>query len=699
MKLLVYDKFWDSFLRLNKTTQKDVIKFKKKFRDNPKSSGIHLEPISTFKDKSLRTARISNQYRAIIKVPDSGTTYYLLWVDNHDEAMDWAKNKMFPWDENTQSIQVYTIPEKLIKEEKPEPKKEVPVSFISKFGDSKLEAIGVPSVLLPSVKTLKTLEELETMENYLPQLAFENLFYLFDGANIDQLIQEVKDGKVDSTDLDEKAGSINNQRNFIELTDDELFNEVLQGNLEKWKYYLHPSQRVLVNRDFNGPMKITGGAGTGKTVAALHRLKYLIENSEKGAKPVLFTTFTRALTDNLKSLVGGLKISSSNIRIQNIDGLAFDLAREYKLIGEKVKVFGLSAVKNPTDIWDEILEEELAEFDKEFLESEYSEVVLYHDIKSKNEYLKVPRLGRGTAISRRKRAEIWSLFEIYDQKKKDINCIHKEEIYNLLSKYLNEEKTYPFSYVIVDELQDFSNVELRLIRSLTQERENDLFFVGDPLQRIYNKRINFSQVGINVRGKRSRRLRINYRTSEEIKKLAVSVIEDCQFDNFDGETEEKSGYISLYHGEAPAYSSFKTKADELTYISEQLETLIDNGVNYSEIAISSRTKAGLKDIRDFLHKNSIPYADKDAGKLSGQQNGIRLLTFHSIKGLEFKHVILTDVNDRTCPKTFFGFDDKDEKFKETYLKSERSLIYVAISRAKETILLTGVGTKSDLVKI
>jgi AAA domain/UvrD-like helicase C-terminal domain len=698
MKLLVYDKFWDSFLKLGKTTQKKVIEFQQKFRENPKSSAINLESISTFKDQSLRTARIDQKYRAIIKTPESGDAYYLLWVDNHDEAMAWAEAKLFQWNESTQSIQVFSAPEMNERLITTNAVKLAGSGLYTAYTDAQLLNIGVPEILIPSILHIESLTDLEKIEKYLPADTFENLFYLSEGANIENLISEVKEGKSNSDNIADQIQSANNQRSFIELTNDELFNEVLEGNLNKWKYYLHPSQRNLVNGNFNGPVKVTGGAGTGKTVAALHRLKVLAQLN-KTPQPVLFTTFTKALTKNLKNLIIELNLGSDNFRIDNIDALAFELAKKYRLINENTKVFGLSSVKGPSDVWEELLEEQLAEFDKEFLEKEYEEVILYHNITDLTDYLKVSRSGRGIPVSRRQRAAIWQLFEKYIEKKNKINCLHKDEVYNLVANHLNTDKIHPFAHIVVDELQDFSNVELRFIRSLVENKPNDLFLVGDPLQSIYDRKINFTKEGINVRGNRSKRLRINYRTTEEIKKLAISIIEDCHYDNFDGEEEEKKGYISLFHGMKPSYNIYKTKADEVSALQEQIGKLVTSGYQYSSIAIAARTKDGLKDFVDALHKSKIPYHESHDQKVEGERNGVHIVTFHSIKGLEFKNVFLVDINNRTSPKLPYNFDSLENAYKTQYMRAEKSLLYVACSRAIENLLISGVGTKSEMVNL
>ncbi len=704
MKLLFYDKFFESLIQLPKGIQKKVIEFQRKFRENSKSAGIHLEPISTFKDKSLRSARIDGTYRAIIKAPDTGNIHYLLWVDHHDKAYNWATNKVFQWNDQTQSIQVFTAPETIQVEEKSNIEEvSYDNSLFSDYSDEQLLKIGVPNILLPSIREISTLDKLEKIEKFIPTDVFENLFYLSDGANIEYLIHEVEEGKTSTETIDEQVSSINNQRSFIELTDDDVFNDILLGNLNKWKYYLHPSQRKLTTNDFSGSAKVSGGAGTGKTIAALHRAKYLIDKKTSSEK-VLFTTFTKSLTENLKDLIKGLHIDEKNITIQNIDSLVFDLVKEYKIVPEGFKVFGISSVKNVSDIWDDLISSELTTFDATFLETEYEDVVLYNNVTSLKEYLRTSRIGRGKPITRKRRQEIWKYIELFQTQTHDQNIFYKEEIYNRLYTFLTNQEFHLFDYIIVDELQDFSNIELRVIRSLVPEKTNDLFMVGDPMQRIYNKKIVFSRVGINVRGKKSRRLRVNYRTTEEIKKLAISIIQDCHYDNFDGEEEEKAGYISLFHGHKPTYDLFKTKTEEISFVSKAINELIDikdeDGINkysYSDIAICARTKSGLKDFRNHLHVSEIPYTDQTHS--SKESNKIRLLTFHSVKGLEFKHVFLVDVNNRTCPKIPFDFDIYSNEEKGEYLKNEKSLLYVAVSRAIENVSITGIGNVSEVIKL
>ncbi|MDR6734906.1 3'-5' exonuclease [Sphingobacterium sp. 2149] len=689
MKLFIYDKFWDAFLNINKGTQSKITEFISKFRTNSKSSALNLESINTFKDQSLRTARVDQKYRAILKEVIPGELYLLVWVDNHDEAMDWAKNKVIDWNEQTQAYQVFSIDDTVTIEKSNTPTSEKAL-FMGLYTEDDLIAIGVPEVLMPAVLKVEDFSGLEKLENYLPVDSFENLFYLLDGASIESLKTDIIQGKQDEDAL----GSKNNARSFIELTDDEILNEALRGSLHKWKYYLHPSQSAVVNGDFKGATKISGGAGTGKTVAALHRLKYLAAQSSSDL-PILFTTFTKELSENLSSLANDLEIPQQRYNIFNIDALAFQLAQDFNLRQPKDKVFGMNAVKKPEEIWEEVLAEHLASFDENFLKQEFEEVILVQNVHTSIDYLKASRVGRGKAISRKQRLEIWELIELFLAKKLSSRLYYKEEIYNMVSSYIKETGRIVFSHVIVDELQDFSNVELNFIRSLTAEGENDLFLVGDPLQNIYDRKINFSKAGINIRGNRSKRLRINYRTTEEIQNLAMSVILEEKYDDFDGDEESKAGYLSLFHGPKPVYKLYSSKEEELAVVKEEIISLLELGVHYNEIVIAARTRDSANDFRNYLHQNGIPYVDKHL--LNSKNDGIRIATFHGLKGLEFKHVFLVDVNDRTFPRLPFEYTSLSEIEKSQILRTEKSLFYVAASRAVQHLSISGVGIKSGLL--
>ena len=699
MRLLIGDKFFDSFIQLPKRIQKKVVEFQDKFKENRKSAAINLESISTFKDQSLRTARIDQKYRAIIGTIKDREDYYILWVDNHDEAMAWAENKTFEWNDVTNTPQLYTVEtaEKELEAEPDwakiygyeEPKKNEAITSLS---EEELLKMGVPDKLVDEVSQIDSFAKLEKMEKRLPEDVFENLFYLLDGVPYSEVIDEVEQSK-----QSEDGDTLAFKRFYVEV-DDELLERMLEGDLEKWSLFLHPSQRSLVNKEFNGEVKVTGGAGTGKTVAAIHRLKYLVDKYGSNRK-ILFATYTNALKRNLESQIGKLNIESSQYDLSTIDAAAQNLGRSFGLLSKNSTITELSNSISSKDVWEKVLETEVSSFDADFLIDEANQILYYYDLTDRRAYFNQTRFGRGTPITRKQRLEVWKLFEKYQEYKSENEIIDRYELFNKISAYLNEHpEKRPYQHVVLDEVQDCSNVEVRFIRSLADEGENDLFLVGDPYQSIYGKKVVFSQAGVNIRGRRSKKLKVNYRTTEEIKKYALSALKGVTYNNFDGEEENLHGYVSIFHGKVPLYQTFDSKNDEHEFILNSIREITnnDNNVSLSNVVIATRTKESYREIMSQLHKAGIEYFDvRDE---TGNRNGVHLCTFHSLKGLEYKAVILADVNDRTCPQKPFGYQDWNEEKKESHINSEKSLLYTAMTRAILDLGITGTGNKSEIIK-
>ena len=304
MRLFLSDSFFDKFAELPRNVQKRVRDFQSKFRTNSQSSAIHLEPVVGSKDSNLRSARVDQAYRAILG--DLGQdNYTLLWVDKHDDAYRWAQNKRFAWNDHIQSVQIIPIADS-ITDEAPKPDAaESKVSVIDNITDEQLLQIGVPDELLPLVRTIKDIDDLDKAEQHLPQDVFENIFSLLDGERIEDIIADVEDGL--AKDGEDALLSNNNKRRFIEITDDEVLANIMEQGMEKWQLFLHPSQRRLVDSSYRGTVKVSGSAGTGKTIAALHRLKTLTQNQNVN---VLFTTYTTALSDYLRELVCKMDLST-----------------------------------------------------------------------------------------------------------------------------------------------------------------------------------------------------------------------------------------------------------------------------------------------------------------------------------------------------------------------------------------------------
>ena len=700
MRLFIADSFFDKFINLPRNIQQRIRDFQHKFRGNSQSSGIHLEPIAQFKDSSLRSARVDGEYRAIIGSLGQDS-FVMLWVDKHDNAYRWAQNKKFAWNEHTQSCQIIPTSEEAENADRataPMPATAAPAaaepSVIDGCETEKLLQIGVPEELIALVRTIRDLDDLDRHERQLPQDAYENLFALFDGEDIDDIIAEIEAGK--AKEGEDSLLSNNNKRRFVEITDDEYLAKIMEQGMEKWQLFLHPSQRKLVDSDYNGPVKVSGSAGTGKTIAAIHRLKHL---ASQPSALVLFTTYTTALSNNLKKLVDKMDIPAQSYYLNNIDKVLKKVACDNKLIQPNTCVLDFGLEKRRESLWEEVLDSEVTEFEWKFLNSEYTDVILHNNNRDQTSYLLQSRVGRKKPLTRKQRAEIWRLKEKYEELKRQRNVADWQEVYNRVANYLNDNDIRPYTNVIADEFQDFTNPQLRFLRALVKEGRNDLFLTGDPFQKIYsNKKMNFSAAGINVRGKRSQKLKVNYRTTEEIKRIAVSVVKGQKYDDLDGGEENNKGYVSLVHGERPSYHMFASAAEEARQALKYVEACEAEGIPLKDICIAAKTRALFKDAQDLLHREGVRYCEVKNGERQGETDGVSFCTFHSLKGLEYRVVILVGINEKNIPsQTPQAVPDSEDDSDSP--EEVRSLLYVAMTRARQMVFLTGYGEPTGLLEV
>ena len=696
MSLFLSETFFDAVFKLPKKIQDKVVNFQRKFREDPTTSGIHLEPIAQFRNNALRTARVDDNYRVVVGVLD-GDNYSLLYVADHEEAYRWGTNKRFVWNEHTQACQLVTIEEKVEEHTIPSPSP-AEASFFSGIPEEKLLKIGIPQETIQRVMAIENLDDLDALEPILPIDAYENIFNIMDGENIDYIIAAIEEGQARSDE--DKLLSDNNKRRFVEITDDDALQQIIEQGMDKWQIFLHPSQRKLVDAEYKGAMKVSGGAGTGKTIAAIHRLKYLCQ--KQGAN-VLFTTYTRTLCENLASSIQKLNIPSQKYTLSNIDKVLLDVADKYK-VKDGYKVLDYSGDEESLKLWREVLETEVTEFDEQFLYDEYIDVIVYFGNKDVKQYMMQPRVGRTKALSRKQRIDIWKLVEKYVALKQDRRVVDRLELFNETTTYLNENDIHPYTNVIADEFQDFSNPELKFLRALVAEGRNDLFLTGDPVQRIYTgRKINFGAAGINVRGVRSKKLKINYRTTEPIKRVALSVVKGVDFDDMDGGKENLKGYVSLIHeGEAPQYRIVVDANAEVQQVIDWMKECLDSDIKLSEICIAAPSMNLLKDMQSRLHHDGTDYRVLKGSKRQGStKGGVDLCTLHSLKGLEYRVIILMGINERNIPsrvKEGYPFSGMDKVAQKEFLSAKRSLLYVAITRARQLVYMVGFGEPTGLLK-
>ena len=270
-------------------------------------SQFKYEKIHDVRDDKVRTVRIDQKYRAVVLSPGQGDVYILAWVDNHDEAMAWARNRVFEINPVTGVLQIINVSqaEQVVP---PKTDKKKPSGLLSKFEDDLLLSFGLPTILLPAARAVRIPDELLAVNKHLPAECAEALTWLAEGIPPEEVraavVAQPKKEKVDTGDLAGALAHPDTRRRFVTILSDKDLTAILDAPLEKWRGFLHSSQEKLIAKNFNGPAKVTGGAGTGKTVVAMHRAKHLASKifPEK-TDPILFTTFTANLAQNVEQML------------------------------------------------------------------------------------------------------------------------------------------------------------------------------------------------------------------------------------------------------------------------------------------------------------------------------------------------------------------------------------------------------------
>ncbi len=698
MTVAISNEFLLAFTNVQKSQQRQVREFIEKFREQPDAPGINYEPIKSAKGKDLYSVRVNQAYRAVVFRPASSSVYVLTWVDRHDEAYRWAERKKFVVNPATGALQVVSI-EASEEAEKAPPavvKDSTPPGLFDGVKDKHLLRLGVPEDLIPLVRTIRNDAELERLEQRFPQEAYESLFMLASGYSLQEVLNERKAGDehVDPEDFEAALKKEDSQRRFYVVEEAKELSEILNAPLEQWRVFLHPKQRRLVRMKANGPVRVLGGAGTGKTVVAMHRAKYLAQEVFPAKEDrILFTTFTRNLAADIQ--VNLRKICPvdvlSRIEVINIDAWVGNFLQsqgfrhERQLNADKSEAWAFALNQAPADLG----------LSPSFYRTEWEQVVQEQDVRDAASYVKASRVGRGTRLSRQQKKQIWPVFQEY---RAQLNEQGKKEFVDLIrdARGLIESKKIPLPYraVVVDEAQDMSAETFRLIRALVPEGPNDLFIVGDAHQRIYRRKASLGQCGINIRG-RGRKLRVNYRTTEETRRFAVAILEGLEIDDLDGGLDDQKGYVSLTHGRPPVIRSFSDFSEEIEFLTKLIESWKAEGFDEASVCLVARTRKLLGVYAGQLQEAGFQtYQIRPDVAEQRSQPGLRLATLHRVKGLEFEHICVVGANDGTIP---FGpeLDHAEDSVAARNAETrERLLLYVALTRARRSAVVTAYGTPS-----
>ncbi len=694
------DTLLDSLWQLPRHIQTKVQRFIVRFRQNPDGRGQHRERIQG--TRNLYSVRIDQQYRGIVAQGTDSGAVILLHVDNHDAAYAWARRHRCEVNPGSGTLQIFKT--RIATEPAPvtqEP--QVEQSPIAALRDRQLRHLGIPEALVPLARSVANAAEFEQVRDRFPSEAQDALYMLWAGYTFSEALEELAlsraEEQFDPQDLDSALQRTGTQAQFWVVEDEEELKRMLDAPQEKWRIFLHPSQRRLVDRVWNGPVRVLGGAGTGKTVVAMHRAKWLVANQVAAEQDrVLFLTFTANLAadlqHNLRSLIPQDALFQ-HLEVVHLDRWVYRFLRQQDFPQTIVYNTEDKRLQKPWRLAWQSRNPRLP-LPLRFYQDEWHRVVLAQGISSRKEYLEISRTGRGTPLSRPWRAQIWPVFEAYRAQLRLSGLIEKEDAYRAVRQIVKARAvSLPYVAVVVDEAQDFGQEAFRLIHTLAQGTDqansteaNRLFLVGDPHQRIYDRQVVLSRCGIRIRG-RSARLRINYRTSEQILKTAVSVLQDMQVDNLDGGQDTHLGYRSLFRGPVPEFRNFTSRRQALQELIAWVEDLkTTRHLLYDDFCFVARTRALRDEWAEALHHQGLPICCLEGRVTDGvSQGSLRLATAHRVKGLEFSVVVILDADQEHFPLQRALSHVADHSERRQRLRQERSLLYVAMSRAKQHLML------------
>lgn len=645
MKIAISDEVPAQLARLSNNEAAAVWDFMNKFLRASALPSLHLEKL---KGNDFWSARINQGLRAILAESQNG--FVLVWVDHHNTAYDWASRRRVAGfeDNSIRIVESAVTPEFL--ESPPAPPE---TRLFDGYSDELLTRLGLKPEWLEVLRGFKSVDEfLDGVEAW-PAWVQDDLLNLLTGAKI-------------------------TTPRIFPLESEEQIRPLLRQPFEAWAVFLHPSQERLARGDFKGPVKVTGPAGTGKTVVALHRAAYLAQAGQK----VLLTTYVNTLVNDLEARLALLlpdpqaqsrvSISTVHEAARRLGPLPAGLIYTGELKNHLEPYRGGSFPLEAT-----------------FLLNEWEKVIEPLGVTSWEAYQAASRKGRGRALTMDQRYQVWEVLGGLQHSMAQAGTQTWGQLFDQLAQKLNSgQLNSPYDSVLVDEVQDLTVPELKFLAALSGTRQSLMLF-GDGAQRIYHTPVSLRQAGIETRG-RSHRLKINYRTTREIRSKAQALLLETV--GFDEQIEPWLPVRDLLAGPEPVLRGLRDPADEANFIAHQVQQLLAEGITLEEIAIFARTEGALKGLASALDELNIPQAL--LSKSSPTKGTVRLATMHRAKGLEFRVVFVARLSSSELPNSWALVNAESP---EEALALERQLLHVAMTRARDRLWLTWSGEPSPLL--
>lgn len=745
-----------------------VYSFFEKLQKDDTAPGLHIEPMHTPADPRVRTGRIDLNYRAVLfKVAfDTIPHYFYYGAWPHDEAIDIARSSVLQVNSINGVLEVIraSAPEGGLPPVPPgpplaapdisdasTPEPDVGARVPDEGHGSRQEAtpgtwinpllgcgmdpaelvseLGLAADLVGRTFAASSDEELLDVLDEAPEWQATALLELAAGTSV----QEVQDKLALSRYVDDPQATEEEkirkslehpatkmQFTFVGDNSDELKKVIEGGDFDSWRTFLHPEQRVYSERRYNGSFRLSGGAGTGKTVVLLHRARMLA--AAEPASRIILTTYTTTLADSLENGLSKLdadlpraaKPGAPGIHISGVDSLVNKVFRGAQEIEQRrgmKDLFGLevSALGKILDAdgarqqWESALADvdhqlELELANPTFLQQEYETVILPNIISDKDGYLKVPRAGRGTALNRAKRLAIWKVVEAYRYYNRIEMHVSFVELAHLAALVLRQRaeagRARLVDHVLIDEAQDLHAGHWLFLRELVQHGPDDLFIAEDSHQRIYGQKVPLSRFGIGIVG-RSRRLTLNYRTTRQNLAYAVGLLRGAVVADIEGDQESINGYTSSRVGPQPEEVASASIAEELDNLADYLRKWKDEGVPLDTVGILVRSNFQIGKVINGLNERDLEARTAGAATMPGVPS---VMTMHRSKGMEFTRVVLFGVSDQTLPASYLVKELAPAEQADAILR-ERSLLYVAATRARDGLVVSWSGQPSELLGI
>ena len=662
-------------------------------QQDPSAPGFQFHRIDASKDPNFWSIRVNRDIRAVVHKTEA--SFLVCYVDHHDDAYSWAERRRIEAHPRTGAAQIVEVRERVEEIARPiyveaeaaammeaaDGKHEAYLpSLFNRLSRDNLLGIGVPEDWIEDIRWA-TEERFLEITDHIPAEAGEALLeYVTSGV-----LKLAEAGPVDISPFDHPDA----QRRFRVLDDIEELSRALDYPWEQWAVFLHPHQRGTVDQDFNGPARVSGSAGTGKTVVALHRVARVLR--EDAQARVLLTTFSAPLANALRAKLAVLADAvghDDRVTVLPFQGAARELftlalGHEPRPATQDRVAAALRAAADDLAV---------AGFPERFLMAEWLQVVDAWQIDDLAGYTNVPRLGRRNRLGAKQRERLWPVFEAARKLLEDTGFMTWPRIFAAVTEHFAARDHKPFSHVIVDEAQDLGVPELRMLGAIAKDGPNGLFFAGDLGQRIFQDPFSWKSLGVDIRG-RSRTLKVNYRTSHQIRTAVDRLLPDTIRD-VDGNEEDRTNTVSVFNGPPPDVRIVPDQDEERRVIGLWLLEAMEESVEPDEIGVFVRSEQELPRARGVVAEVGQKALELSE-RFEARDGRIAIGTMHLAKGLEFKAVVVMACDDDVLPSSERMANVADEAELDMVHETERHLFYVACTRARDRLLVTGIEPASE----